>query len=167
MEAKVPFKMFPKNVPLPARHSLSYIDSSEVAYRICEETLKSKISEAHNRILCNLIGFSMELSLKAYILSKDYSEDTQKHIITHNLENLLKIASEKGLSFIEKVEEESLGNLNKYYKDSGSRYYTEKTTQKEPFFYFDPCQISDYITIIKKINKETRKIAKSLKNNKI
>ncbi len=155
----VPFKIFSESISIQKRHYSSYINLAEAAYKICQVFLNfsSQITEAQNRVLFVLMGYSVELSLKAFILCKDYSEEIKNEIKDpargHNLEYLLNRAKRKGLIFLKKEEIKLICKLNKYYEDSGFRYYEDKKSKETLFFLMKPQYIKDCIDIINKIHK--------------
>lgn len=158
-ELGVPFKLFSNSISVQERHYLSYLDLARAAYKISQVFLNSssQITEAQNRVLFVLMGYSVELSLKAFILCKDYSKEMRNEIKDpgrgHNLEYLLIKAKEKGLILLKKEEIKLMCKLNKYYEDSGFRYYEDKKSKETLFFLMKPQYIKDYTDIINKIHK--------------
>lgn len=162
-EPGVPFKLFNSSIPKQKRQYLSYIDLAKAAYKFCHPFLNSSptVNEAENRVLFQLIGYSAEVSLKSFILCKDYSEEIKKEIKDpnkgHNLEFLLNKAKEKGLTFLNRKEIKLLCKLNKYYEDSGFRYYEDNKSKETLFFLLKPQDIKCYIDVIDKIHDEVKK----------
>jgi len=69
---------------------------------------------------------SLELGLKAYLLTKGLSQKDLKLIFGHNLTKLLNKAKRKGLLrifSIERTEEEVIRNANVYYKSKALEYF--------------------------------------------
>ncbi len=167
----VPFKIFSKSISLQERHYSSYLDLAKAAYKFCQLFLNSspQVSEAENRVLSQLIGYSTEISLKAFILCKDYSEEIRDKIKDlasgHNLEFLLNKAKEKGLTFLNNKEIKLICKLNKYYEDSGFRYYEDKKSKETLFFLMKPQNIKGLRDIINKVHKGVA-LERNTKNTK-
>lgn len=168
-EIRVPFRMFGNSISVQKRHCLSYIDLAKAACKFCQMFLNSspQVNEAQNRVLFYLLGYSVELSLKAFILCKDYSEEIKNEIKDpargHDLEYLLNKSKEKGLIFLKSNEIKLICKLNKYYEDSGFRYYEDNKSKETLFFLMKPQDIKDYIDIIDKIHDELEKNTRLLK----
>lgn len=165
-EPGVPFKLFSNSISVQERHYLSYFDLARAAYKICQVFLNSssQITEAQNRVLFVFMGYSVELSLKAFILCKDYSEEIRNEIKDpargHNLEYLLIKTKGESLLSLKKEEIKLICKLNKYYKDSGFRYYEDKKSKETLFFLIKPQNVKDYIDIIDKIHDKVSSISK-------
>ncbi len=158
---RVPFKLFTDSISNQECHYLNYLVLSRAANKICQVFLNSssQITEAQNRVLFVLIGYSVELSLKAFILCKDYSEKIRNEIKKHNLEYLLK---KEGSIFLKNKEIKLICKLNKYYEDSGFRYYEDKKSKETLFFLMTPQNVKDCIDIIDKIHDKIKSISKKL-----
>ncbi|MBI4982458.1 MAG: hypothetical protein HZC15_04920 [Candidatus Omnitrophica bacterium] len=121
-----------------------FLDSSET---ICDKNLERFGSEAF-KVVYYLIGHSLELNFKAFLLHKGYSENTLKRSFSHNLSRLSEEVKRNGLVILDAEDEKAINELNDYYSNKEIEYEKTDFELDAPWHYFD---------IIKKLLNEVKK----------
>lgn len=135
---------------------MAYSDLANESSNYCKAVLdaKSNIKETDFRMAYYLIGYALELYLKAYILIKNFEDSARNNLkrrIGHNLTGLYSMANNNGLDFLCDKERELILRLDEYYSDSGFRYFEE---QKDDLSLPNPY---DYVDLLEKLRIHFKK----------